>query len=335
MKYQDYEDIANRMKEDAFHVNCNISVLVEDIYDEEFWRLIIENTKPNLRNKIYFPSYMNKQGTRGKPILKNFKNFVDEKFIICIDSDCEYLYDQDVWYIADFIYHTVVYSKENFQCHHFSLSEICKSLTTKNYDFQSLLENISRIVSPLFYVWFYFKEAKCNNFNYLINNQAFETILNFQDCQFNNIGDENILFQNIEDRVNDTLQNLKYVMDDDAWYDSILIDGIPDIQNRLTEEYSIRPEDILSFCYGHGVLDQFVEPFMIKLITILKNLKIEEVKQALSEDKDIDNTISRIENIARRDIKTMLNTSLIYLLLDAAENKQIQDIKKKLDKELN
>jgi len=186
----------------------------------------------------------------------------------------------------------------------------------------------------LFYVWLYFKEIKYNDFDYLINNQAFATVLNFEDSQFNSIRDDNILFPSIQDKVNDILEKLKNVMDD-GWYDSIIIDGIPNIQNRLIEQYSIRPEDILSFCYGHGVLDQFVEPFMRKLITILKNLKIQEVKQALSDDKDIDNTISRIENIARRDIKTMLNTSLIYLLLDAAENKQIQDIKKKLDKELN
>ena len=239
-----------------------------------------------------------------------------------------------MWYIANYIYHTVVYSKENFQCNYFSLNEICKSLTTKNYNFKSLLENISRRVSPIFYIWLYFKEIKCNDFDYLINNEAFETILNFQDSQFDNIGDENILFQNIEDRVNDTLQKLKEVIDD-GWYDSILLDGIPDIQNRLTEQYSIRPEDILSFCCGHGVLDQFVETFMRKLITILKNLKIEEVKQALSEDKDINNTINRIENLARRDIKTMLNTSLIYLLLDAAENQHIQQIKDKLARELN
>ncbi|BAY05911.1 DUF4435 domain-containing protein [Anabaena cylindrica FACHB-243] len=246
------------------------------------------------------------------------------------------MYDKDIWYIANYIYHTVVYSKENFQCNHLSLNEICKSLTTESYDFQSLLENISQRVSPIFYVWFYFKEAKRNNFNHLINNEAFGTILNFQNSQFDNIGDEKTLFQSIEDRVQDTLQKLKEVMDDDAWYDSILIHGIPDIQNRLIEQYSIRPEDILSFCCGHGVLDQFVEPFMRKLITILKNLKIEEVKKALSEYKDINNTISRIENLGRRDVKTMLNTSLIYLLLyNAVENQQMQEIKDKLARELN
>lgn len=330
-----YEVAAQRMQEEARQKRCEISVLVEDVYDEEFWRLIIENVKPNLRNKIYFP-YPSKKGTRGKDTLKKFREFVNKKLIICIDSDCEYLYDNNVWYIADYIYHTVVYSKENFQCNHFSLSEICKSLTTKNYVFKSLLENISRIVSPLFYVWLYFKENPYNDCNYLINNAIFAKVLHFEDSQFNSIGDENILFQNIEDKVNDTLQKLKEVMDD-AWYDSILLDGIPDIQNRLTEQYSIRPEDILSFCYGHGVLDEFVEPFMIRIIEILKTLKIEELKQELIEasNTNIINTISRIENLAKQDIKTRLSNSFIYLVYGIVENQQMQEIKEKLARELN
>ncbi|BAY05913.1 DUF4435 domain-containing protein [Anabaena cylindrica FACHB-243] len=86
-----YEVAAERIEGEARQKRCDISVLVEDFYDEEFWRLIIENVKPNLRNRIYFP-YPNKKGTRGKSILKNFKEFVNRKFIICIDSDCEYLY---------------------------------------------------------------------------------------------------------------------------------------------------------------------------------------------------------------------------------------------------
>ena len=94
MKNDNYQEIVERMRADAFHNGCNISVLVEDIYDEEFWRLIIENAQPNLINRIYFPSYINKKGTRGKDILKKYQSCVNKKFIICIDSDCEYLYEK-------------------------------------------------------------------------------------------------------------------------------------------------------------------------------------------------------------------------------------------------
>ncbi len=135
--------------------------------------------------------------------------------------------------------------------------------------------------------------------------------------------------------MNDTLENLKKVMDNDGWYDSIFSDGIPNIKNQLTEKYSIRPEDILLFCYGHGV-EKFIEPFMKKLIAILKDSKIEEVRNELNEasNKDINNTISRIENMAKQDIKTKLNDSFKSLVYGNVENKQMQIIKEKLAKEL-
>ncbi|OQX24997.1 MAG: hypothetical protein BWK80_17935 [Desulfobacteraceae bacterium IS3] len=335
MKHQNYKEIAERMEEDAFHRKCYISVLVEDVYDEIFWEYVIVYIKPDLRDKIDFPLKLNSKGTRGKDILKNYKNFVKENFIICIDSDCEYLYDNNIWYIADYIYNTIVYSKENFQCNYLSLNEICKDLTRKPYDFKSLFEKISLKASPLFYIWLYFKEIKCNQFDNLINNETFKKILSFEGTQFDNIGDENILCKTIEDRVNDILGTLKNAMNE-SWYDATFTNDIPEIKKRLTEQDSIHEEDILSYCYGHAVLEQFVEPFMVKLIEILKKSKIEDVTQSLSEasDENINNTIRRIENIARQDIKTKLNDSFKYLVCGNVDNKQIQKIKEKLSNEL-
>ncbi|OQX23919.1 MAG: hypothetical protein BWK80_23460 [Desulfobacteraceae bacterium IS3] len=336
MKDQNYKEIAERMEADAFHRGCYLSVLVEDIYDERFWECIIENVKPNLKDKIDFPN-PSSEGIRGKDILKNFKNFVRKKIIICIDSDCEYLYSDKVWYLSDYIYHTIVYSKENFQCDYLSLNEICKDITLKTYDFKSLFENISRKVSPLFYLWLLFKKNNWHQLNSLISSETFENILNFEGTPFDNIGDENILYQNIKDRVNETLQTLKNVMDNESWYDSIFTDDIPEIKKRLTEKYLIHEEEILSFCYGHAVLEQFVQPFMIKLIEILKALKKQEIEQALSEASNnvIDNTIRRIENIAQQDIKTKLNDSYKYLIYGTVDNKEMQKIKEKIAKELN
>lgn len=335
MKHQDYKELAERMEADAFHRGCELSVLVEDIYDQRFWECIIENVKPDLKDKIDFPNPTPK-GTRGKHILKQYKSFVKENFIICLDSDCEYLYDKNVWYLADYIYNTIVYSKENFQCNPLSLNEICKDLTTNSYDFVSLLENISLKISPLFYVWLCFKENNWNQFNELINNETFENILSFEGTQFNNIGDENILYQSIEDRVNETLKLLKNEMGE-SWYDTTFAHDIPEIKTRLIEQYSIHENEILLFCSGHAVLEQFIQPFMVKLIKILKNLKIEEVKNTLSEasTKVTDNTTKRIENLAQQDIKTKLNDSFKYLICSIVDNKQMLEIKEKLTNELN
>lgn len=336
MKEKDYEMLATRMVADAWMRGCDIAVLVEDIYDQRLWECIIENVKPELRDKIDFPNPV-PRGTRGKDVLRKFKNFVCEKLIICVDSDCEYLYDEEVWYIGKYIYHTVVYSKENFQCHHLSLNEICKDLTTKRYDnFQILLENISRKVAPLFYIWLYLKENKIQQFDdTVINNETFNKILRFQGTEFDNIGDENILYQKIEERVNNILDRLKNEMDE-FWYNEVFNNNIPEIKNRLLEQYSIKEEKILDFYYGHSVLEEFVQPFMETIIRILTNLKIEEVRQNLSEatEQVINETISRIENIAGKDIDTKLSESFKYVIYHKVDQ-NMEKIKAKLAIELN
>lgn len=339
MKDQDYKELAERMKEDAFHRGCYLSVLVEDIYDERFWQCIIENVKPDLKDKIDFPN-PTPEGTRGKDILKNFEKFVNKKIIICVDSDCEYLYknEDEVLYCANYIYNTIVHSKENFQCNHLSLNEICKDLTSISYDFKLLFENISRKISPIFYVWIFIKkhqfESSWEKLKNLITNQTLEQILDIEHAKFDNIGDEDTLCKHIEDKVNNTLERLHNTINTmDVWYQTTYTDGISEIKKRLIEKYSITEEDILSYWYGHAVLEQFVEPFMKKIIKILKDSKIENVKQALCEasNKDVENTIRRIENIAQQDIKTKLNDSFKYLVYGSVDNKYMQKIKEKLE----
>jgi len=337
MRNQDYyQMIAERMEADACMNGLDLSVLVEDIYDQRFWECIIENVKPDLKDKIDFPNPTPK-GTRGKDILEKFRNYVSKKIIICVDSDCEYLYDHNVWYIdiAEYIYHTVVYSKENFQCHHLSLNEIPKNLTTKRYDFKNLFENISRRVSPIFYFWFYSKETNFRDFDTLVNNETFKKILSFEGTQFQNLGDENILYQSIEDRVNYILQDIKNSMGE-AWYDATVENDIPEIRQRLTEKYSIHEEEILAFCSGHSVLEEFVQPFMEKIIEILKNQKIEELKQTINQasERVIHERVSSIEKMAKKDIVTELSDSFTYIIYHNVDQ-NMEKIKEKLAKELN
>lgn len=334
MKQQDYKELAERMEEDAFHRGCNLSILVEDVYDIRFWESLIESVKPELKDKIDFPNPTSK-GTRGTGILKKYKDFVKANFIICVDSDSEYLYNTDTWYSIEYIYNTIVYSKENFQNNHLTLNEICKDLTTKKYDFETLHENISIRIAPLFYIWLYFKEINETQFNTIINKEAFKSALDFKSIEFNKIGDETLVYQSIEDDVSNTLKTLENVMDE-SWFTATIEIDIPKIKKRLIDNFSIYEQDVLSFCYGHGVLEQFTEPFMIKIIDIMKDLKIEEIKRDLGEasNKDVVNTIRRIKNIAKQDISTKLNDSFKYIIYGTTQNKQILKIKSKLITEL-
>lgn len=276
-----YKEISERIVADAFHRGCNLSVLCEDIYDNGFWRCIIEDAKPSLKDKLDFPN-PNPKGTRGKDVLKKLKNYVNKKMIICVDSDCEYLYDSNVWYIDTYIYHTIVHSRENFQCNHLSLNEICKDIADKSYDFRTLFEEISGRISIIFYIWVYLKETgSYPRFNGIINNEQFRNILDFQGIQYNSLEDKINLYQAIEDRVNHVLKNLEASMDE-GWYQSVIEDEVPQLRTKLIEQYEIYPKEILSFFYGHGVLENLVEPLTIKISNLLKKSRIEEVRQELS-----------------------------------------------------
>ena len=331
-----YQEISDRIVADAFHSKgCNLSVLCEDIYDNGFWRCIIEHAEPSFKDKLDFPN-LHPQGTRGKDVLKKFKNYVNKKMIICVDSDCEYLYENNVWYIHRYIYHTIVHSRENFQCNPLSLNEICKQIADKRYDFKTLFERISQEISTLFYIWIHLKETgNYSSFDEIINNEQFRKILNFQDIQYNSLEDEINLYQTIKDRVDRVLNNLEASMGE-GWYKSVIEYEVPQLRTKLIEQYEIHPEETLSFFYGHGVLENFVEPLTIKITDLLKKSRIEEVRQELSQasENDRNNTISRIENASKQDIKTKTGDSFLYIIY-AIEDKYIKAIQQKLVSELS
>lgn len=330
----DYKEISERMQADAFHRGCHLSVLCEDIYDNGFWRCIIEDAKPSLKDKLDFPNPTPK-GTRGTNVLKKLKKYVNKKMIICVDSDCEYLYGNNVWYLDIYIYHTIVHSRENFQCNHLSLNEICKDIADKSYDFRTLFEEISERISIMFYIWVHLKETKkYYEVDKIINNEQFRKILDFKGIQYNSLEDKINLYQTITDRVNHVLNNLEASMGQ-GWYQSVIEYEVPQLRTKLIEQYEIYPKETLSFFYGHGVLENLVEPLTIKISDLLKKSRIEEVRQELSQasEKDRNNRIRSIENTSRQDVKTKIGDSFKYII--CIKYKYIKEIQQKLMSELS
>jgi len=333
MREQDYLELAERMVEDAYHNRCYLSVLVEDIYDIRFWECIIENVKPELKDKIDFPNPTPK-GTRGKDVLKRFKNCVNKQFIICIDSDSEYLYDKKTWYDSEFIFHTFVYSKESFQCNPFTLSEICKDITTEKYDFSCLFKELSKHLAPFFYFWLYAKET--SQFVDIVNSDNLSNIFNFSAYSFEHIGDEFLIYQCIDEKVGAILSEIRNQMDN-TWYEATVQEEIPLIKQKLKESYSITEDEIILFCRGHTLLDKFVNPFINKIVDILKKEKIEKIRHELLQAPEIivNNTIGRIENISKQDIATKINDAYKYVIYEQVHDKWMKKLKERIITELN
>jgi hypothetical protein len=322
------EIICERIKEEAFVKGCELSVLLENKYDEIFWRSIIESVKPNLRGKIDFPSPSGGEprDTRGVDILKKFQEYVCQEMIICIDSDCVYLYknNEPAWYEKKYIFNTIVHSRENFQCDPYIIDEICLDFTGNDYEreqrysYTKLFEDLSRQIAPLFYLWLYLK-GRSNQSPYkelveeALNNEVFGKLLPFDDENFNH---PRQLVTKVTENVERLRKKLKDRMEDEFWYSyslSVEENEIPQIKAKLEKEHLIFEKNALSFFHGH-TLENFTSALLVHHVN-----RTREAQERVP--------------VKEEDIKKKMNEA-VKVLIDRADNKWIQKIQEKLREEL-
>ena len=91
------------------------SVYLEDESDIYFWDIMLQKHRPG---KYYYICHTKKGKTPGgcKECLK-FRNFLSDRFFICIDSDLKYLSKEKDINAQNFILQTYTYSWENHFCY--------------------------------------------------------------------------------------------------------------------------------------------------------------------------------------------------------------------------
>lgn len=145
-----------------------VFVYVEDISDVGFWHGILSPYEKS--NNIKFdisPPYSENSLTTGKnQLIKLFPN-TDKHFIICLDSDYEYLLQSELAQIINnnpYIFQTYAYAMENLKCYAESLNSLCISATHNSMDdiidFSDFLSEYSQIIYPLFIWNLYFYHIK-------------------------------------------------------------------------------------------------------------------------------------------------------------------------------
>jgi len=332
-----YKESAERIVEDAYHLKgCELTVLTEDFKDQIFWEAIIEHLEPKLKSKIDFITY-SKAGARGKSEIAKFKDFVNQKLIICVDSDCEHLYNPNTWIENKYVYHTNVYSLENIQSNPTGLSLIVREMTTLNYDFETFLTKLSEKLQTLFYFWIYIHENNLKQFNEILNNEKIKLILELKENNFNCLEDEEKILQNIENKVNDLLIEIKNSMGE-SWYDSTLNYDIPTIKEKLETKFGITKNNIYCFIYGHALFEQFILQYVKNVAKFLKDNKIKLIEKELilSKLKDRDNALNHFRNIYnKQDIITKLEDNYKYPIYKPDSFEWIKFINNKMKKEMN
>lgn len=329
------KEIAERMEEDAYHLGYSLTVLIENYKDQIFWETLIEHLEPKLKTKIDFPYYSEK-GTRGKSEIYKFKEFVKSNFIICVDSDCEHLYNDNHWIKDRYIYHTYVHSVESFQSNSSGLSVIIRELTTINYDFNSFFDKLSKKLNTIFYLWLYVNECSYQIGKDILCNENIEDLFTLESNIFKEIGDENDILDKIEIKVNNLLESIKNQMTD-SWFESVLTTEIPLLKDKLKQQFDIDEGDSIYFIYGHAVFEKFVYHFVEMLSNHLKVTKIKQIEEELhsASQKDIENSINHFKNIyENQSIKTKLNDNYKFPIFNPDSFKWIKYINDKMTNEL-
>ena len=127
-----------------YHVDAIIHV--EDVDDIPFWTFAIKHVNPNKRVK-FIASDFNRDGFRitGKKQCLKYIPYLNNSFLICIDSDFDYLLQDSTICDKPYVLQTYTYSWENHYCYAKALQKRWETVN-KEFDFGLFLEKLNTII---------------------------------------------------------------------------------------------------------------------------------------------------------------------------------------------
>ena len=107
---------------------------------------------PEKKFKVYRYSNLPTENSTGKQNVLQFKDFAAQDFILCVDSDYDYLLENPDLK-RPFIFQTYVYSVENYQCYAPNLANVLqKRFDTEGvwgFDFEDFMVHYSAVIHRL------------------------------------------------------------------------------------------------------------------------------------------------------------------------------------------
>ena len=147
-------DEVERLKTELFTLkrDCIVRVEGEKPTDEVFWTKTLNYVLPNMKFLVFKTSNYPSENSTGKQNVLQFKDFAARDFILCVDSDYDYLLENPDLQ-RPFIFQTYVYSVENYQCYVPNLANVLqKRFDTEGvsgFDFEDFMAHYSAIIHRL------------------------------------------------------------------------------------------------------------------------------------------------------------------------------------------
>lgn len=155
----EYVRAANRLK--SKYARRRIVAYVESYDDIFFWRTVLSRFEDETRYfEVMLPSRANLQRGKKSVLMNLMSKQVGEDMIACVDADYDYLLQGATVVSREiidnpYVFHTYVYSIENYQCYAPSLHNVAVSVTLNDhiiFDYTDYLQKFSEAIFPLF-VW--------------------------------------------------------------------------------------------------------------------------------------------------------------------------------------
>lgn len=178
-------------------------VHVEDNDDIWFWQQILSHYRPG---KYKFrPGSLNEDGTftTGCWQCLKYKDYLSQRFFICIDSDLRFLLGEEL-FADNGILQTYTYSWENHCCYAEKLQHDFAQLTGRGdvFDFRIFLKNYSEIIYEPFIYMLYCERNKVKYFD----KERFKAIISLQFRKNDEENNGTILLERLK-KNRDTIMN--------------------------------------------------------------------------------------------------------------------------------
>ena len=284
-----------------------IVAYVESYDDVFFWRTVLSRFEDETRYfEVMLPTRDKLERGKKSALMNVIGENVGPDMIACVDADYDYLLQgssptSKKILESPYVFHTIVYAIENYQCYAESLNTVAVMVTLNDhriFDFPTFMRGYSEAIFPLF-VWSVmlyrsgeYSRFSLSDFNTTIDLGGF-SLQNPEEC--------------IEHLRGKCIRKVRWLQQRFPGRKQKYLDTRDDLK-RL----GVTPQETYLYIQGHHLFDAVVAPVMTKVCNRLRMERESEISRTAVHRTQMHNELSCYEN-SLADTKQMLKKNMGYM----------------------
>ena len=280
---------------------------VESYDDIFFWRTALSRFENKERYfEVMLPSRDTLQRGKKSALMTVIAEGVGRNMIACVDADYDYLMQghspmSEKMLNNPFVFHTYVYSIENYQCYAQGLHNVGVMVALNDhaiFDFEDFMQQYSEAIYHLF-IWSVlvyrtgeYSRFSISDFNHIVTLGAF------------NIADPQPALTQLKRRAFNKVKWLQQHLPGNK-------KAYLELKDELTR-LGVTPQNTYLYIQGHHLFDAVVLPIMTKVCNRLRTERQNEIHSSAIHHTQMRNELSCYENCLE-DTRSMLKKNIGYI----------------------